>query len=396
MNTSTDSTKAKLSKDGLVYMLKRTIHEFQRDGGTDQAAKLTYFMVLSIAPTLLALFSLAALLLRDIQDQIAELIKTGITSASGGMEVGSAVDSTLKSLMGSTSSGTVGLIIGIGTALWSASAYVKAFGRAANDMYDVTEGRSFLRSTLTMLLVTLAIILGLFAIFVSVLLNETLVDSLVAPIAGPLGAQGAVDFLMGSFLPIWAWVKWPVILLLLFVVVSLLYWAAPNVAKPFRLISPGGVLAIVGTAVAGVAIAVYMSTVASYSSYGAIGGIMAVLFALWVVNIVIVLGAELDAEFERTKELEMGHPAEESLSVGLRGEDGAEKAAEKHDGIVEDGRLLRLRNLHHDAKSYTSPETRLDEAAIGANADRAHADAEQELGAAARAHRTGGRDSDEG
>ena len=371
MNTATDSRKGRLSKDGIVYMLKRTLQEFLRDGGTDQAAKLTYFMVLSIAPTLLAVFSLAALLLRDIQDQIAQLIKDGITSASGGMDVGGAVDSTLDSLMGSTAGGTVGLIIGIGTALWSASAYVKAFGRAANDMYDVPEGRNFVRSTLTMLAVTLAIIVGLFLVFVSILLNETLVDALVAPIAGPLGVSGAVRFLMVSFLPIWAWVKWPVILLLLFMVVSLLYWAAPNVARPFRLISPGGVLAIVGTAIAGVAIAIYMSTVASYSSYGAIGGLMAVLFALWIVNIVLVLGAELDAEFERAKELEHGRPAEESLSVGLRGEKAAVKAEEKHEKLVEEGRDLRLRNLHENAKSYTAPETRLDEAALGSDTSQA-------------------------
>ena len=104
----------------VMYMVKRVVTEFVRDGGTDQAAKLTYFMVLSIAPTLLALFSLATLLLSGIKDQIADLIKEAISSGAGGsgMEVGGAVDSTLDSLMGSATGGTVALIIGIADVTW--------------------------------------------------------------------------------------------------------------------------------------------------------------------------------------------------------------------------------------------------------------------------------------
>src|SRR5690606_27120234 len=97
-----------------------------------------------------------------------------------------------------------------------------------------------------------------------------------------------------------------------------LYWASPNIAKPFRLISPGGVFAVLGIALALVALSLYMTTLASYSSYGAIGSIMAILFALWVVNTVILLGAEVDAEYERARELEAGKPAEDSLDLPLR------------------------------------------------------------------------------
>lgn len=353
------SKSAKLDKESIIYLAKRTISEFLRDGGTDQAAKLTYFMVLAVAPTLLAVFSLAALLLSDIQEQIAAVISDAITSASGGMDVQGAVNSTLDSLMGSTAGGTVGLIIGIATALWSASAYVKAFSRAQNEMYGVPEGRGIVKNTLIMLGVTLVVILGIFAALIALLLSESIVDALLAPIAGPLGIQGAITFLTGTFLPIWAWVKWPVIVALLFVVVSVLYWATPNVAKPFRIISPGGVLAIAGIAFAGVAISIYMSTVASYSSYGAIGGIMAVLFALWVMNIVIVLGAELDAEYERVKELRLGRPAERHLSLGMRDDAAAKAADEKQEKVILAGREIRLRNLHNNTEAYTAPETRL-------------------------------------
>ena len=107
------------------------------------------------------------------------------------------------------------------------------------------------------------------------------------------------------------------------------------------------------------ALSIYMGTVAGYSSYGAIGGIMAVLFALWVINIVIILGAEVDAEYERARELEAGKPAEDSLALPMRESSGAEKADQKREAIVDEGRDIRLRNLHHDADAYTGEDARL-------------------------------------
>lgn len=356
-----DAGVPSLSGKTLKYMAKRVLSEFTRDDGTDQAAKLTYFMVLSIGPTLLALFSLATLLLTGVKDQIAQLLKDAIASAAGGsgMEVGGAVDSTLDTLLGSSTGGTIALIIGIATALWSASAYIKAYGRAANHIYEVPEGRGLIRMTGTMLALTVVMILGILLVMVSILLNETIVEGVLGPIASAVGAHGLLTFLTSSFLPIWAWVKWPVILVIAFALISLLYWAAPNVEKPYRFISPGGVFAILGIAVAAVALSIYMSTVAGYSSYGAIGGVMAVLFALWVVNIVIIMGAEVDAEYERARELAAGKPAESSLTLDMRGTSGAQKAEAKHEKIVDQGRDIRLRNLHRHAEAYTGEDARL-------------------------------------
>ena len=358
---SKDDDAPSMSGTTLKYMAKRVLTEFLRDGGTDQAAKLTYFMVLSIAPTLLALFSLATLLLSDLKDEIAQLITEAIESAASGSELGAgeAVESTIGSLMGSATGGTVALIIGIATALWSASAYIKAYGRVANHIYEVPEGRGPVRMNATMLALTVAMILGILLVMVSMLLNETIVESLLGPIASTIGAEGVLEFLMSSFLPIWAWVKWPVILVIAFALISLLYWGAPNVDKPFRFISPGGVFAILGIGVAAVALSIYMGTVAGYSSYGAIGGIMAVLFALWVMNIVIIMGAEVDAEYQRARELASGKPAEESLTLPMRDTSAAEKAEAKHEKIVDEGRDIRLQNLHHDSEAYTGESARL-------------------------------------
>lgn len=360
-----EDEKVRLKRPAIMYMIKRVLSEFGRDGGTDQAAKLTYFMVLSIAPMLLAVFSLAALVLSSIKDQIAKLVTDAVMNSGLGQQLGdpdtlkTLVNTTLQSLMGKASGGIIALIIGIAVALWSASAYVKAFSRVANRIYEIPEGRNPVRFNLGMLAVTAGLVVGLLVIGISFMLNATIAESLLRPIAEPLHMTGFVEFLVTSFLPIWAWLKWPVIVVLMFVLVSVLYWAAPNIAKPFRLISPGGVFAIIGIAVAAVVLSIYMSTFASYSSYGAIGGVMAVLFALWVMNIVIILGAEVDAEYERAKELQAGLPAENGFEVPMRGEKGAEKKEAKYEKVVDAGRDLRLQNLHRDQDSYTGENARI-------------------------------------
>lgn len=364
---SDDTPRVRLEPRTWKYMARRVLTEFGRDGGTDQAAKLTYFMVLSIAPMALAVFSLATLLLQGLQEQISDFIKSMISRADGaGGElegITEMVDTTVDALMGSATGGTIGLIIGVATALWSASAYVKAYSRAANQIYEVREGRGPLRMNGTMLAITAVIVLGLVVIAVALLLNVSMVETLLDPIADPLGLAGTVTFLTESFLPVWTWLKWPVVVALLFVVVSVLYWAAPNVEKPLRLVSPGGVFAILGIAVASVAVAIYMAYFASYSSYGAIGGVMAVLFALWVMNIVIIMGAEVDAEFQRAKELQSGKPAEEHVTVPMRQSAGAHKKDVKYEAVVDSGRDIRLANLHRDGAAYTAPSSRIEPSA---------------------------------
>ncbi len=353
-----ESAKAKISGAEWKYAAKRTLAEFTRDGGTDLAAQLTYFTVLAIAPALLAIFSLSALLLSGFQDQIADLIKKAIENsgvAGGEMELGGAIDSTLQSLMGSSTGGTIALIIGIATALWSASAYVKAFSRASNHVYGVEETRGPVKFNLSMLAVTTGLLVGILAILVSLLLSQSIVDGVLGPIFSAAGMGGTLSFLTNTFLPIWAWAKWPVVLILLFAVVSLLYWATPNLKRPYAFITAGSVLAVIGLGVAIAALSIYMATLAGYSSYGAIGGLMAIVFVLWVVNIVIVFGAEFDAEVVRARQLAAGEPAEETFELPKRGEETPTKKDKKYATVVDEGRDIRLSNLHHnDGDSSTS------------------------------------------
>jgi membrane protein len=324
------------------YAFRRALKEFGVDGGTDLAATLTYYMVLSLAPALLAVFSIITLVLANNAATVTALVEDLVTRYVPSDYQGLVVN-LVDTMIGSASGGVIARIIGIATALWSASAFVKAFSRSMNVIYGIEEGRGLIKQTVTMLAITLALLVGVVLILVSLALNEALVTGLLGPIADPLGLTEALEFLTGTFLPIWAWVKWPVILALVIAMIALLYYLAPNVKQPkFTWVSIGSVVAIVGIAIASIGLYVYFSFFAGYSSYGAIGTVMALLFALWIFNIVLLLGAEVDAEVERARQLQSGIEAEEMIQLPPRDTAKVKKAREARDDLEADGRVLRL------------------------------------------------------
>ena len=339
----------KLDGKGWKYALTRALKEFGNDGGTDLAAKLTYFMVLSLAPSLLAIFSILSLVLSNNRQSVDDLINQ--IAGAVPVEYEPMVTDMITTMSNQATGGIIALVIGILTALWSASAYVKAFNRSMNQVYNYEEGRGFVKLTLTNLLTTLILIVGIVLVLISLALNKSLVEGFLAPIAQPLGLGGVVDFLLDTFLPIWAWVKWPVVIVLLLLLIATLYYTTPNVKKPsFHMFGPGNVFALVGLALAAVALSVYLTQFAGYSAYGAIGGIMALLFALWIFNIVLLLGAEIDTEVERAKQLTAGMPAEKAVRLPPKDTDALVKKVEKQEELEEKG--YELRAAHED-----SPDT---------------------------------------
>ncbi len=332
----------KLTGASWKYALKRAVKEFTADRGVDLAATLTYYTVLSLAPALLAVFSILSLFLASNAEEITTLVD-GLVSEYVPADYQALVVDLVDTVTGSASGGIIALIIGIATALWSASAYVKAFSRSANQIYGREEGRGLVKQTGTMLITTLAMLLGIVLILVALALSEPLVQGVLGPIAGPLGLEGLLDFSLRTFLPVWAWVKWPVILALLVAMIAILYYLTPNVRQPkFRWISLGAVVAIVGIALAGIALYFYLSLFAGYSSYGAIGTVMALLFALWIFNMVLLLGMEVDAELERARELQSGIEAEANIQLPPRDTGRVEKMRQTQEDVESEGRTLRI------------------------------------------------------
>jgi membrane protein len=135
-------------------------------------------------------------------------------------------------------------------------------------------------------------------------------------------AKSAGDLLGlgGTAVQVWGIAKWPVLLLFVSLLLAVLYWGAPNVKVPFRLISPGSLLAVLGWVLASILFAFYVANFSSYNkTYGALAGPIVFLLWLWISNICVLLGAELNAELERSRALEAGEVKhEEERFVELR------------------------------------------------------------------------------
>ena len=294
-------------KGSLVQTLKRTVTEFQEDELTDKAAALTYYGVLSIFPALIALISIVGL----VADP-ATVTKT-LTDVVSKVGPASAVETFKGPIEGLTkSSGTAGimLVVGIVAALWTASGYVGAFMRASNTIYEVEEGRAFFKLRPLQMLVTLVLILLLALVLLALVLTGPLAD-----------AVGSAVGLGSTAVTIWDIAKWPVLLGVVIVMIALLYFASPNAKlRGFKSILPGAALGVVVWLIASAAFAFYVANFGSYNkTYGALGGVVIFLVWVWLTNVAILLGAELNAEGERSRQLAEGTPgAERELQLEER------------------------------------------------------------------------------
>jgi membrane protein len=280
-----------------VQTLKRTVHEFREDNLTDWAAALTYYGVLAIFPALLALVSVLGL--------VGDSATQPLIDNLGKVAPGPAQDiftSAIKNLQKSQGAAGVAFVVGLAVALWSASGFVAAFMRASNAIYDVEEGRPIWKTLPTRVGTTLVLLLMLALVAIGV----TLTGGLARQLGNLIGVGGtAID--------VWNIVKWPVILFVVMSMFAFLYWAAPNVKQPkFKLISPGGILAVLLWILASAGFAFYVAEFASYNkTYGALGGVIVFLVWLWISNIAVLLGAEFNAELERGRQIEAGKAADE-------------------------------------------------------------------------------------
>ena len=273
-------------------VLKRTFKEFKEDNLTDWAAALTYYSVLAIFPALIVLVSVLGL--------VGESATQPLIDNLGTVAPGPAKDiftSAIENLQGDQGAAGVLFVVGLLAALWSASGYVAAFMRASNSIYDMEEGRPIWKTLPVRVALTLVLLFLLAISTIAVVLTGGLAQK-VGDLIG-LGST-AVD--------VWNIAKWPVLLIVVSFMFALLYWAAPNVKHPgFRWISPGGVLAVIAWLIASGAFALYVSNFSSYNkTYGALGGVVVFLVWLWISNIVILLGAEFNAELERERAIEDG------------------------------------------------------------------------------------------
>jgi membrane protein len=288
------------ARRGSVFQtVKRTLAEFREDNLTDAAAALTYYAVLSIFPALVALIALAGLVINP-QTIIKEL--TRLVSSIGPASAAQTFREPIMSLAHGRSTAGILLIVGVASALWTASGYVGAFIRASNIIYEVEEGRSFIKLRPLQMLVTLVLVVLLALVLVTLVVT----GPIAAKVGSAIGAGTTV-------VTVWDIAKWPVLLIVVVFMIAVLYYAAPNARlRGLKSIMPGALLAVIIWLIASAGFAYYLAHFGSYNKvYGALGAAIALLVWLWITNVAILLGAEVNAERERSRELRDGTPGAE-------------------------------------------------------------------------------------
>src|SRR3954453_14431860 len=285
-------------------VLKRTVKEFRADNLTDWAAALTYYGVLALFPALIALVSIVGLLGKSTVNDLKQNI--GAIPAAG--QAKSIVLNTINSLSNHPSAAGIAFIVGLALALWSASGYIGAFIRASNAIYETGEGRPFYKLRPLQIGVTLVMLVLIALSAAAVVVTGPLAERVGQAVG--LGNTGQTVFEIA---------KWPVILLVVSFMFSLLYYAAPNVKQPgFKWITPGGVVAVVIWLLASAAFALYVKFFPNNKTYGSFGGVIVFLTWLWISNIAVLLGQEMNAELEHQRELDAGLPAEKEIQLPPR------------------------------------------------------------------------------
>lgn len=322
-------TPADLTKPTLGHSLRRTAQQFSADECTDLAAALTYYAVLALFPAFIALMSLVGVVGRGPEVVDAVL---GVVRDTAGSSVADTVEPVLTSVSETPGAG-LALVLGLVGALWSASGYVNAFSRAMNRIYGFTEGRPVWKLRPVMLLVTLVLLTLVALVLLGLVVS--------GPVATSIGSALGVG---ATAVTIWQIAKWPVLLVVVIVIVALLYRLTPNVRQPrLRWMSPGAVVAILVWVLASVGFGFYVANFGSYNAtYGSMAGVIVFLLWLWITNVALLFGAELDTELERGRELQAGLPAEEEIQLPPRDTTGIEKKREKEKEHVAEARRLRL------------------------------------------------------
>lgn len=285
--------------------LKRTFKEFSQDDLTTWAAALTYYGVLALFPALLATLSIIGLVTdpRTLTDAITAVVPGAAAHT---------IEPVVNQIAGRSATAGFGLVLGVVLAVWSASGYVGAFTKAANIVYETPEGRKIWKLKPLQLLITL----------IGILFSVVIIGMVV--LSGPVvKAVGGAIGIGSTALTVWSFVKWPVVVVLVALMIAVLYYSTPNVRlRGFKWVSPGAASALVVWAGASALFAFYVANFGSYNkTYGALAGVIIFLVWFWLTNLALLFGIELDAEIERTRELKEGVPrAEKEIQLDARAE----------------------------------------------------------------------------
>jgi membrane protein len=280
----------------------RALKQALAHGVTDLAAALAYYSFLAIPAVLLVavgLFSLFASpdAITTLIDKLGNVVPSQTTTL---------LEDSLRR-MNENKHGSLALtIVGFALALWTTTGAMTSFMRAVNKAYDRDEGRGFLKQRLVAVQMVVAMSVAFLLIFGLLVLGPVISKW----IGSALDIEGAIG---------WAWwiAQWPILIIGLMAVFSTVLYLGPNVDHPrWRFVTPGSVFAVVVWLAASGLFAVYTATFSSYNkTWGSLAAVIVMLTWLWLTGIALLLGAEINAEAERSRELREGQPAEREIQA---------------------------------------------------------------------------------
>ena len=291
-----------LTRADMVAIAKRTVKESLDDGITDLAAALAYYSFLALPAILLVAVSAFSLIAgrEAINDLIAKFAT--VMPAESTQLIGD----SLRRLDGNAGTTIPMLVLGLLFALWTATGAMTAFMRALNRAYEVKETRKFVKQRVT----AMKMLVVMFVAFVLVFGLLVLGPHVSSWVGSAVGAEGVVD-------AIWWAAQWPVLLVGLFAAFAIVLYLGPNVDHPkFQFLTPGAVVAAAVWIIVSGLFALYTSMFGSYDkTWGSLSAVIVMLTWLWLSSLALLLGAEINAEVERSRQLRQGQPAERDLQT---------------------------------------------------------------------------------
>ncbi|SDJ89325.1 YihY/virulence factor BrkB family protein [Sediminibacillus albus] len=257
--------------------------EFKKDDATTLAAAQAFYYLLAIVPLLILLLSILPYLSIDPQRAV-NFVGNILPS-----EIAGTFEDTVVNVVSNQRGGL--LTIGILGTLWSASKAVNAFIDASNHAYNVEESRSFIKVRLLSLALTLGMVLALAVALVFPIFGGVLLDFIKSFIHLPNGTEILLNVL-----------RWVVSIFVMIVILTALYWSAPNIDFPFKQVIPGAIGAAILWQIISLGFSFYLSNFGNYSAtYGSLGGVVILLLWFFLTGLTLVIGAEINAIYHRRK-----------------------------------------------------------------------------------------------
>jgi membrane protein len=285
-----------------LAVTRRTLMSFYDDQMTHHAAALTYYALMSLFPTLLLALSLLGLLGQypETYDAIMRYAREVAPES-----VVTPLDSSLQQALQNKGTAATAFAISVGVVLYGTTGVLEAARRALNVVFEVENGRSFVRRKLVDVASTVVLVALVLATGILVFVGGGFADDLLGFIGlGPTAAQ------------VWSIARWPAALMVAMLVFSFVYFVTPDVQqRSWRWMTPGAVVGVVLWLLASWGFSAYISSVANVGAiYGTFAGAIVLVVWIWLTNVTLLFGAELNAEIERQKELTEGAKLRETLN----------------------------------------------------------------------------------